>query len=185
MGNVKFTIFKKGYKIDLYKIQDTYLWCEKYCQSDNINQARRQLLELVRYDDMKLSNGDELTYLNIPVIRASGFDIVVYNGEKKERWRVESDIFENKRISELEELCSKYEYFYISKGSYYCPDYCGYTARKEFAGVYKSKDAFSHAKGCREITLIPINIEEHNKMIENAISDLSSRIISDDIILTT
>jgi hypothetical protein len=172
-----FKILKKGYRIDLDRVQDTYLWSERQCQADGINEAKKLLLDTIRYDDMLLNNGSEITYLNIPVVRAKGVDIVVYNGEKKERWRVEWDISEKERILELEELCSKHEYFYISKGNYYCPDACGYTARKEFAGVYESKDAFFHAKHCREITLIPINIEEHNNMLENAISDLSSRVL--------
>ena len=104
MKNDKFLIFKKGYKIDLDRIEDTYLWCDKCCQSDNINQARKQLLELVRFDDMKLKNGNELNYLNIPVIRAKGFDVIIYNGEKKERWRIEHELSEKERISELEQL---------------------------------------------------------------------------------
>jgi hypothetical protein len=172
-----FIIEKKGYKIDLYRVQDTYLWSERQCQADSVNEAKKLLLDTIRYDNMKLNNGDEVTYLNIPVVRAKGVDIVKYNGEKKERWRVESDISEEERVLQLEDLCSKHEFFYISKGNYYCPDACGYTARREFAGVYESKEAFSHAKNCREITLIPINIEEHNNMLEKTIADLSSRVL--------
>lgn len=106
-------------------------------------------------------------------------DIIIYNNEKFERRKLEIDMSEKQRISDLTLLCSKHKYFYIRKGYYYCPDACGYTERKEFAGVYSSDEAFSHARSCRETTLIPIDIEKHNKMIQESIEDLSSRIIID------
>lgn len=174
---MNFIIEKKGYKIDLDRVQDTYLWSERQCQADSVNEAKKLLLDTVRYDDMRLNNGDDVTYLNIPVVRAKGVDIIIYNGEKKERWRVEFDIAEEQRISELRELCLSHKYFYIYKGSYYRPNSNGYTSLKEFAGVYDSKDAFISARHCREVRLIPINIEEHNNMIEKTISNLSSRLI--------
>jgi hypothetical protein len=67
--------------------------------------------------------------------------------------------------------------YIMKRGSYYKPNSCGYTDFPQWAGVYEKEEAVKHALCCDELTLIPINIKEHNMMIWDAINDLTSRII--------
>jgi hypothetical protein len=53
----------------------------------------------------------------------------------------------------------------------------GYTSMQHMAGVYTKEEAVSSAKSCKDIRLSVINIEAHNKMINDVIAELSSRII--------
>ena len=71
----------------------------------------------------------------------------------------------------------KVTHCYIKKGPYYRPNACGYTDYVVRAGVYTKEEAIEHAKHCRELRLIPINVAEHNKFIKEEIQDLLSRIL--------
>ena len=68
-------------------------------------------------------------------------------------------------------------WFYVRKGMYYKPNSCGYTDFQNKAGIYQKDEALSHARGCDDITIVPVNIEEHNKSISNEIKSLQSRLI--------
>jgi len=74
----------------------------------------------------------------------------------------------------------KIKFCYIRKGPYYRPGAAGYTDYVTKAGVYTKEDAISHAMHCRELDLIPINIEEHNNQIMEAVEDLLTRYIKTD-----
>jgi len=70
---------------------------------------------------------------------------------------------------------------YIKKGGYYyCPNKCGYTDRQTYAGVYTIKDAVNECLGV-DITdymrPIIIDIETHNKSINDKINALQSRLL--------
>ena len=65
---------------------------------------------------------------------------------------------------------------YIRKGSYYRPESCGYTDYITKAGVYKKEYAISLAIN-PELTIIPIDKNEHNKAIVDEVKDLMSRYI--------
>jgi len=129
--------------------------------------------------DAKLYNGDELTYLNIPVIRYPDGDKFEFEGKPVSKYKIDEIIRERKRISELDKMLDNEEikYCYISKGSYYRPNSCGYTDMRHRAGVYNKEEAVSSTKSCSGITLFPIDIVEHNQMINNEINDLKSRIL--------
>lgn len=64
---------------------------------------------------------------------------------------------------------------YISKGMYYRPGSCGYTDFRHRAGVYKKSEALQHAKSCRDLTLVPIDVKEHNEMLRKEANDILSR----------
>ncbi|PTX14418.1 hypothetical protein C8N40_11183 [Pontibacter mucosus] len=72
----------------------------------------------------------------------------------------------------------KVTHCYISKGSYYRPNYCGYTDYTTRAGVYTKEEALKCAANCSELTLVPIDIAKHNQRIMAEIKDLSTRIIT-------
>ena len=71
----------------------------------------------------------------------------------------------------------KVTHCYIYKRGYYRPNHCGYTDRPSRAGVYSKEEAVECALKCSELTLIPIDIVEHNRMIAKEIKELSTRFI--------
>lgn len=81
--------------------------------------------------------------------------------------------------SELNKIAKnkKVTHCYIKKGSYYRPNSCGYTDFQSLAGVFTKEEAISEANHCNDVWIIPINNESHNKMIVQAIKELSTRLI--------
>ena len=66
---------QKAYKIDLSKIEESFLFSEKTCYAKNRNKARSILLKEASFEYMcLLSTGKELTYLTIPVRRCEIYD---------------------------------------------------------------------------------------------------------------
>ncbi len=67
------------------------------------------------------------------------------------------------------------EYFYILKeGWYYRSGAHGYTEHKYEAGVFEKNEAIIHEKNCNKISLIPIDVDKHNEMIENKIQEIKN-----------
>lgn len=173
-------IVEKAFELDLDRLEDGFLSDNKICYAENINKAKSLLLKEVKYDDWKLkSNGEPLTYLNIPVIRRTVSDKVIFEGKQVIRGQINFIKEERERLVKLDEILNNpnIKYCYIIKGSYYRPNSCGYTSLKFDAGVYPKDEAVDHAKSVREIRLERIDIEEHNKMINEKISELKSRLI--------
>jgi len=81
--------------------------------------------------------------------------------------------------SELNKIIKnkKITHCYISKDAYYRPGSAGYTDYRSRAGIYTKAEAFRHAERCKELTLIPIDNQEHNAMIIAEINDLLTRFI--------
>ncbi len=83
----------------------------------------------------------------------------------------------NTQIKKIENS-KKIKYVYIRKGgAYYRPNACGYTEYKYTAGVYDKKNACDKAKLCRDIDLIPVDVNEHNLIIAEKIQEIASNII--------
>lgn len=175
------TIIKKGYKIDLSRLDEGYLSDSIICLAESRNEAKKELLKKVRYDNWKLKySDDELNYLNIPVIRCENADKIIFEGELVSRYKIELIKKEKERLCSLSEILEDplVKYCYIYKGSYYCSNFSGYTSQKENAGIYTKKEAVDHAKSVSEIKIIPINIEEHNKIINDKINYLKGKILN-------
>lgn len=178
----EYTIKEKAYEIIFDKIEEGFMSSGVYCFAETINKAKTQLLEQVKWDDWKLKySGEELSYLNIPVRRKKEYDIVTYEGQEVRRYQVEEIKAENARNSNLDAILSdpNIKYCYINKycRGYYRPNSSGYSSFTSEAGVYTKEKAVSEARGVKEIHLEVINIEEHNKMLNEQIEDLKSRII--------
>lgn len=185
MNNIKETlpegtIVEKAYEIILDKLEEGYLSDNIITHAETRNEAKNKLLNKVRYEDWKLKYFDEeLNYLNIPIRRRKSSDKVIFEGKEVIRCNIEEIIQERERLAKLDEILKnpEIEYCYISKGSYYCPNWAGYTSWRSRAGVYNKEEAIEHAKSCREITIVPINKEEHNEIINKEINDLKTRLI--------
>ena len=178
IGNV--LLVEKAYEIDLDKLGEGYLSGSIVCYAENVNKAKAELLKMVQYDDWKLRySGEGLTYLNIPVKRRVSSDKVIFEGKEVVRSSIESIISERERIANLDSILNNpnIKYCYIKKGSYYRPNNCGYTSFRFDAGVYLKEEAVQSAKSVREICLECVDIEEHNKMINEKIAELKGRLL--------
>lgn len=170
-------ITKKAYKVDLSKIDEGFLYCPSHCFANNRIQAKTKLLHDV---DAVLLNGDELTYLNIPVVRDKENDIVDYKDDSLKRGDIPARVkLEKQTALEQSYLADpKITHCYIRKrGLYYGHDYCGYTDFKHKAGIYSTADAVKHCGGNIELTCKPIDIAEHNEILLNEIARIRKGII--------
>ncbi len=178
LGDVSFPT--KAYQIDLDRLDEGYLSDTIMCYANNVNEAKMKLLQEIKYDNWRLKYTDaELTYLNIPVIRRKSDDKILFEGNAVTKTEMNRILYKRERYLLLENISNdtSINYCYIKKGSYYRPNSCGYTDYKYRAGVYTKEEAVQSAKSCEELTIIPIDILEHNTMINNEISELSSRLL--------
>jgi len=178
LGDVYFPT--KAYQIDLDRLDEGYLSDTIMCYANNVNEAKMKLLQEIKYDNWRLKYTDaELTYLNIPVIRRKSDDKILFEGNAVTKTEMNRILYKRERYLLLENISNDttINYCYIKKGSYYRPNSCGYTDYKYRAGVYTKEEAVQSAKSCEELTIIPIDILEHNTMINNEISELSSRLL--------
>lgn len=177
-------LIKKAYQIDFSKISEGFLYSEVICYADNKNKAKSLLLNKLKEDylDVKLQyDYDEkvVTYLTIPVIRCESADKYLFEFEEMTRYKINEILENRKRVSALNKILEDetVKYCYIRKGAYYRPNSSGYTDYLHRAGVFTKEYAVSHAISVREISIIPINIDEHNQLIESEISELKTRIL--------
>lgn len=179
---MKYQISQKAYKIDLTKIDLGFEWAEVITHATTRGKAKAILFDEVRYDGMILKLTDaEVTFLTLPVIRSKENDLYQYGGKELTLGQIEMEKANQKRHAELDALIADkhVRYCYIKKrGSYYRPNYNGYTEFQTFAGVYNCEDAVKHARNVHEITVVPVNEKKHNKLISKRIADLKSRMIN-------
>lgn len=176
---MKYTLTEKAWEINRDKINEGYLYSEMIVYAKNRNTAKSMLLSEYKYEINLKYSDDEISYLNIPVRRCPEADKYLFEEENKKNWEIEEILQERKRINKLNIILSddSISHCYIKKGGYYRPNSSGYTDFRNRAGVYTKQEAISSAKSCGELTIIPINIHEHNKMIHDEIDDLKTRII--------
>lgn len=179
---MRYQIVKKCWKIDLDKIDEGFMYSGVSVHADSRNEAKTKLLHEIRYDEWKIRfTREEVNYINIPVIRSKAGDIVLFEGNEIKKWEVNHVLSERKRFVELDKILENpgVQFCYIMKrGSYYAPNSNGYTDYKFKAGVYTKEEAVQDAKSCNELRIIPINIEEHNSILNKMIKDIESRIIT-------
>jgi len=178
-----YTIVKKSYQLDFSRVEEGFLFAERICFTKNINEARKILLKELQYEDVKIKKRwevEELSYLNIPVVRNKEGDLIVFEGKEIIRHEVSRLMFKRERYAALDAILNNenYSYCYIRKhGSYYNPSSAGYTQFPTEAGVFVKLEAVQEAKSCDEITIIPIDRDEHNAAINKKIKSLQSRLI--------
>lgn len=180
---IKEQIIRKGWQIDLSRIEEGYLYSPIICDAVSRTKAKSALLReaKINHYDLELSyTGKEVTYLNIPIIRCEEADIILYDGQEVSRYKAEE-------LQRLKEHREKHQailddesitHCYIMKrGLYYGDDYCGYTEFKLKAGIYLKKDAIRECINLLELRAIPINVSEHNDYMSKHIEDLTNRLI--------
>lgn len=181
MGQHNQTTNMKGYQINLDKISEGYLYSPVFCVAESVNKAKSELLKKVYYDDMKLiHSGKNVTYTTIPVIRYPEADLKDFEGKLLVQHEINVILEKRKREQYFQSIIDDVNitHCYIRKhGSYYRPHASGYTQFRSFAGIYEKNDAIKHGRSCGELIIIPINTEEHNKMIMDEINDFKNRLI--------
>ena len=177
----KLPIVEKAYELNLERIEEGYLYSQVWTRAKKNAEARVKILRENQYEGFKIkSTGEDISYTNIPLKRMPSHDVVMFENEHIARYEVARAIKRKERIEELKAIedNESIKFCYIRKrGQYYRPFSNGYTDFISKAGIYSKGEAISHAKGCDDLTLVPINVEDHNKMINEQIEDLQSRII--------
>ena len=148
------------------------------------NKARSIMVKQCLSEGFTDVGGNDFTYKNVPISRCNRFDKYLYRGEVLTLVRIQERQATEKHYAEADKLVvdNPNGFAYIKKGGYYYgPNHCGYTERLTDAGVYDIKEAARCVKGCGlrdHMFVIPIKIEEHNKMIEEKIAELKSKLIN-------
>lgn len=175
-------IIRKAYTVDFGRIDEGYLADGDSFVSTEITKGKckSELVGMLNWEDYKLHNGDDITYLNIPIVRIPKYDIIKHDGVEISKSRYK-EIMDNKvRLGKLDAILNDDNITHchiLKRGSYYASNYCGYTSIYERAGVYLKKDAVDCAKGCDELDVSPIKTIEHNNKIHKSIERLQSKII--------
>jgi hypothetical protein len=176
----KLKLAKKAYIVDLSRIEEGYLYSHIGCYANTVNKAKIELLKMC--DDQGVYMKDtnyEVSYLNIPVIRHKKEDKYFIEDLELTQREYDEIIRKRHRKTELDMILADelITHCYIHKGSYYKPHSSGYTDMRYHAGVYEKKEAVSSARNVDNIVIIPIDIIEHNEMINKEIEDLQTRLI--------
>ena len=171
----------KAYELNLDKINEGYLCSPVICYAPDRGKAKTILMNKIRYEGYTISStGKELDLLNMPIKRAKDYDRIEFEGQYLTKHKISSILEERERNNELDGILNNpsITHCYIKKrGAYYRPGSSGYTDYQHRAGIFSKIEAVSDGKSCNELVIIPINIEEHNKMIEDEINSLKTRII--------
>lgn len=179
----------KAYRVNEYFLEQNnesvlrgYL---EHTHANTEHEARKKLLKMCyNYGVEESYLGDPLTYINLRIKRFKEMDKYLVDGKLKTLQQIEHDyrVVENRTMLNKMLSDNPNTYAYIRKGGYfYCSNYCGYTEFKENAGIYTMDQA---VKVCLGIDLAAymrpelIDITSHNKMIEDKIKSLQSKLFN-------
>lgn len=180
---MKYKIYEKAYAINMSKVYEGYMYdSERFiCRAPRISVARSKLLTIASNENLTDNSTDrEITFLNIPVVRAPEYDLLHFEDKHLTARQIQEIIQKRGHDEYLNGIIAddSIKHCYIKKrGQFYKPDYCGYTDYISYAGVYTKEDAVKHARGTMELRIVPINITEHNSIIQSQIISLQSRLI--------
>lgn len=75
----------------------------------------------------------------------------------------------------------KKKLFYIRKGfAFYRANARGYTEKFWEAGIYTEKEADAHLSSCSELEKIPVDIHQHNAVVNEHIEELKKHLINNE-----
>lgn len=173
---------EKAWEVPQHIFKEPWFAPEIIVYANTRSEAKTKALN--KLDGEYLDKWDEpIGFLNIKILRKKSADKLLIDGEVKLQYEIDRD----KSYKDREEMLNKLlldnpgSMAYIKKGyNYYMPNNCGYTERKDTAGIYTLEDAIDSVRRCSlmdGMQAIVINKEEHNNMIMDKIKDLSTRII--------
>ena len=173
----KLELKEKAYVINTSNLSEPWFANNEPCYG-TIGQAKLEILSL--NDGHKNNDHEDIDFLNIKIIRAKEYDKYLFEGNTISFSAIKEINQDRKRNLILENILTNenVSHCYIRKGSYYRPNSCGYTDMINRAGIYLKKDAVSKAKSCKDLYLVSIDNSVHNKMIQDEIDDLKTRLIN-------
>lgn len=169
----------KAYEVNLGKVEEGFLYSREVAYANSVGEAKSIFLNMAdKY--YQLSTGNECTFLTLPLRRNKYLDIYKV-GESfisiDEMLSQAKLIQHNTNLSNILNNPS-IEYVYIQKdGKYYCANSMGYTQYRKNAGIFTKKEGVDEGVNNLNYDIIPIDIDEHNQMIEEEIKYLKSKII--------
>lgn len=177
-------IKEKAWGLLLGDIEEGYLYDTIVVYAENRNKAKsKMLVECNMNHNVELLGGAELTYINVPIERLKSADKYEFEGKVKSKSEIEYIQKRRERDAEVEETVKNNPdaKCYVQKGGmYWRPNSSGYTEYRTKAGIYSIQEAAQIVKSsalnkCETLTII--NVEEHNKHLQEQIDDLKTRII--------
>lgn len=182
------TLKNKAWIINVFDIMEPWYIPEEPFFGETNSEAKSKAFKAIGSDTYairdKYGDWQDLTYLNLRMIRTKHHDQYELNGEvlsvrqiqDKEERLIQKETLEQLIIDNPE------AFVYIKKGGYYYgPKYCGYTESPINAGIYPIKDGVREVLGCDikdNMKVILIEKEIHNQRIKKRISELESLIIN-------
>lgn len=181
-------LIKKAWIMDISFVREPWFAnvLEEPIYADTQGEARSLAFNKLKYegyDNDETICKDELKFTDVKVKRAPGYDkFETEEGEILTKARIEIREEDRKRREALKQMVvdNPGRYAYIRKGGYYYKDNCcGYTEFQHRAGVYTIQEAVDSSLHCREIDVILIDKDSHNKMIADEIRILQQHYIPD------
>jgi len=154
------------------------------CFAKSPSEARADLIYqlLEQYLDIYLKGTNTpVRYSNMPIIRKIEEDVVIFEGKEVQRNTIEKIKKERERTLYIDGILKNEDikYCYMSKlGYYYCEKYKGFTQSILKAGVYSKSEAIFHAKQVQSVYITPIDVNQHNEMINEAIEKLKDKLLT-------
>lgn len=179
---MEYKLAKKAYGVNWDKIDEGSYYSGNidFLYAESRGKAKSALLPELREYELSYPKQD-ITYLNAPVIRMPHKDLFFFGGKELTMDEIIQEERLQKRRLLLDEIATdeSIKFCYIKRrGQYYRPNRSGYVDYEHFAGVYEKMDAISSALSVDDLKIIPIDIIEHNKMIQSTIQDLQKSIIA-------
>jgi hypothetical protein len=177
---MEYKLSKKAWEINFSEIKEGFYYTREVVYAENRNKAKSALFKRFQYAPLQDNYSDKyFTYLNFPVVRNKEFDKYIFEDKELTIDSIDRILMERARILTLDKMLNdnSIQYCYIKKGSYYRPNSGGYTDFISKAGVYTKEKAVSYAKSCRDLKIIPIDIKNHNDIINQEIEELKTRLI--------
>ncbi len=174
---------EKAYSVNNSNFDEPYFAPEKCYYAENVGKAKKKCLDDIKYDGYTDTKGKDISFINLKMQRAKCADKYLVDGKIKTLVDIEYDKRLKERNDAIDLLVSENPTAkaYVKKGGYYYrPNSSGYTERTHEAGIYSIQEAAAEVKGISErdcASVILIDNDVHNKMINEKIEDLKTRLI--------
>ena len=174
-----YKISQKAWGLNWVKVEqgDYYRGNIKCVYAENASKAKSLLLKEAQ--EYRLQNGDEINFINMPVIREKQADRFDFEGQDLGMLEIGQILSKRQNAKKYAEIQSNPDITHcliLKRGLYYCPNYNGYTESYFGAGVYTKEEAIIEAN-CDGVSIIAINTTEHNQKILRKIEDLKSKLL--------
>jgi PDZ domain-containing secreted protein len=174
---------EKAWTINSSNFEEPWFAPDNVFYAESKGKAKIKAVREVLDCGYKDKRGEDFTFLTVKIQRAKQADKYLVEGEVKTLKEIEYDHQVREYKESIDKLVRENEggHAYIKKGCFYYRDnHCGYTEFRAEAGVYSIQEAAISAKSCSlrdGMKIIPIKIEDHNKMIQEKINELKARLI--------